>query len=176
MVQFTLPLTSTSIPNATPGTASDAVAVALDSNGDLAAANPGGDVLLFNAPVTSSSAAVATFKYGTPPASTQLVFNSSGDLFAVGGVNTVNRFTHPLTSASMPSQVITSTSLTNVMGVALDAAGKPHREQQRPNGQYFGCFCTAVQCCSHRNVGSEWHIQSDSCYEHTTVRRNQRKD
>jgi len=122
-LQFALPLTG-STPSATLSlaTASDVTAVAVDSAGNVAAGAFGGNISIFNGPITGSTSASTTFKNGTATSVDQMVFNSAGDLFATSFTNQINVFTHPLTSASTPSQVITSANLTSAFGVALDSA------------------------------------------------------
>ena len=122
-LQFALPLTGTT-PTATLSlpTASDVGAVAVDSAGNVAVGDVAGNITIFNAPITGSASAAATFKNGTATSVDQMVFNSAGDLFATSFTNQINVFTHPLTSASTPSQVITSANLTSGFGVALDSA------------------------------------------------------
>jgi hypothetical protein len=122
-VQFALPLTS-STPTATLSlsTASDVTAVAVDSAGNVALGDTGGNISIFNTPITGSASASATFKNGTSTSVDNLAFNSAGDLFATTFSNSINVFTHPLTSASTPSQVITSLNLTSSVGIVLDSA------------------------------------------------------
>jgi len=122
-LQFALPLTGIT-PAATLSlpTASDVTAVAVDSAGNVAVADIGGNISIFNGPITGSASASATFKAGTSITVESLAFNSAGDLFATTGSNSINVFTHPLTSASTPSQVITSANLTRSVGVVLDSA------------------------------------------------------
>ena len=122
-VQFSLPLTG-STPSATlnlPPTI-DVSAVAVDSAGNVAVGAFGGSISIFNAPITGSASASATFKNGTSTSVENLAFNSAGDLFATTNSNSINVFTHPLTSASTPSQVITSANLTISDGIVLDSA------------------------------------------------------
>lgn len=122
-LQFPLPLTGTT-PTATLSlpTAIDVSAVAVDSAGNVAVGAFGGNISIFNGPITGSASASATFKNGTSTFVDNLAFNSTGDLFATTNGNTINVFTHPLTSASTPSQVITNVNLTSSVGVALDSA------------------------------------------------------
>jgi hypothetical protein len=124
-VQFALPLTSaTPTPTATLSlaTASNASALAVDSAGNVAVGAIDGSISIFNAPITGSASASATFKNGTSTSVENLAFNSAGDLFATTFSNSINVFTHPLTSASTPSQVITSVNLTSSVGIVLDSA------------------------------------------------------
>ena len=122
-LQFALPLTG-STPTATLSlsTASDVTAMAVDSAGNVALGAVGGSISIFNAPITGSASASATFKNGSSTLVESLAFNSAGDLFATTNSNSINVFTHPLTSASTPSQVITSVNLTSSFGVVLDSA------------------------------------------------------
>lgn len=122
-VQFALPLTS-STPTATLSlaTASNVSAMAVDSAGNVALGDTGGNISIFNAPITGSASASATFKNGTSTSVENLAFNSAGDLFATTFSNSINVFTHPLTSASTPSQVITSVNLNRSVGIVLDSA------------------------------------------------------
>ena len=103
-------------------TASTVSALAVDSAGNVAVGDIGGNISIFNAPVTGSASASATFKNGTATSVENLAFNSAGDLFATTFSNSINVFTHPLTSASTPSQVITSVNLTSSVGIVLDSA------------------------------------------------------
>jgi len=122
-VQFALPLTG-STPSATlnlPPT-SDVSALAVDSAGNVAIGAFGGNISIFNGPISSSAFPSATFKNGTSTFVDNLAFNSAGDLFATTNSNSINVFTHPLTSASTPSQVITSVNLTLSDGLAFDSA------------------------------------------------------
>jgi len=121
--QFALPLTG-STPTATLSlpTASEVSALAVDSAGNVAVGAFGGSISIFNAPITGSASASATFKNGTSTFVEGLAFNSAGDLFATTNSNSINVFTHPLTSASTPSQVITSANLTASVGVVIDSA------------------------------------------------------
>lgn len=124
-LQFALPLpVSTPTPTATLSlpTAIDVSALAVDSAGNLAVGGFSGTISIFNAPITSSTSAAATFKNGTSAIVDNLAFNSAGDLFATTNGNTINVFTHPLTSASTPSQVITSANLILSDGLAFDSA------------------------------------------------------
>ena len=120
-VQFALPLTG-STPTATLSlpTASDVTAVAVDSAGNVAVGAFGGSISIFNAPITGSASASATFKNGTSTSVDNLAFNSAGDLFATTNSNSINVFTHPFTSASTPSQVIACVNLTGDLGIVLD--------------------------------------------------------
>jgi len=122
-VQFALPITG-STPTATLSlpTTINVSALAVDSAGNVAVGASDGSILIFNAPITSSSSASATFKNGTSTSVDNLAFNSAGDLFATTFSNSINVFTHPLTSASTPSQVITSVNLTSSVGIVLDSA------------------------------------------------------
>lgn len=122
-VQFALPITG-STPTATLSlpTAINVSALAVDSAGNVAVGASDGSISIFNAPITSSASASATFKNGTSTLVDNLAFNSAGDLFATTFSNSINVFTHPLTSASTPSQVITSVNLTSSVGVVLDSA------------------------------------------------------
>jgi hypothetical protein len=124
-LQFALPLTaSTPTPTATLSlpTASNVSALAVDSAGNVAAGTFGGNITIFNAPITGSASPSATFKNGTSTFVDNLAFNSAGDLFATTNSNSINVFTHPLTSASTPSQVITSVNLILSDGLAFDSA------------------------------------------------------
>ena len=103
-------------------TASTVSAMAVDSAGNVAVGDFGGSISIFNAPVTGSASASATFKNGTSTFVENLAFNSAGDLFATTNSNSINVFTHPLTSASTPSQVITSVNLTSSVGIVFDSA------------------------------------------------------
>jgi hypothetical protein len=63
-------------------TARDVTAVAVDSAGNVALGDTGGNISIFNVPITSSASASATFKNGTSTSVENLAFNSAGDLFA----------------------------------------------------------------------------------------------
>jgi hypothetical protein len=122
---YTLPITSTSTPMVTLTNAATAnlVAVAVDTNGNIATGDNAGHLAVFNAPITASSTAVATFNNGAATNNGQLVFNSSGDLFAPTVGANVNLFTHPLTSASTPSQSITGGGPLSAIGAGVDSSG-----------------------------------------------------
>jgi hypothetical protein len=126
ILQFTLPITNTSTPTVTVaptnGT-SNVTALAVDTAGNLATGDFAGHLAIFNAPITSTSTAAATFANGTATNDGQLAFNNAGDLFASTVSTKVNLFTHPLSSSSTPSQAITDVSLTSAVGAALDGAG-----------------------------------------------------
>jgi hypothetical protein len=94
----------------------------VDSAGNVAVGAFGGNISIFNGPITGSASASATFKNGTSAFVDNLAFNSAGDLFATTNSNTINVFTHPLTSASTPSQVITNVNLSSSVGIVLDSA------------------------------------------------------
>ena len=123
--QFTLPVTSTS--TSTVGLSTTFVfGLAVDSNGNIAAGDQLGDLAVFNAPLSSSATASATFSNGTTITNNQLAFNAAGDLFATDGFTNVNLFRQPFTSASTPSQVISAVvnaSFNIVSGAALDSSG-----------------------------------------------------
>ena len=125
VLQYKLPITSTSTPTVsfTGAATSYLVALALDSNGNLAAGDNAGHLVIFNAPITNSSTASISFNNGAGTNNGQLVFNSAGDLFAPIVGNRINLFTHPLSSASTPSLGITDASLVQAIGAALDASG-----------------------------------------------------
>jgi hypothetical protein len=125
ILQYTLPITSTSTPAVTLSNSNttNVVSLAVDSSGNLASALLGGTVAIFNAPITSSSSASATFNNATAASTGQLVYNSAGDLFATTFSNKVNLFTHPLSSASTPSLGITDASMVSANGATLDPSG-----------------------------------------------------
>src|SRR5215471_363979 len=124
ILQYTLPITSSSTPSLTLANSNtvNLVAVAVDFNGNLADSDLAGNIAIFNAPLTSSTTASAAFKNGTSLAA-QLVYNSAGDLFATTQSNKVNLFTHPLSSSSTPSLGITDASLVSAFGATLDPSG-----------------------------------------------------
>jgi hypothetical protein len=126
ILQFTLPITNTSMPSVTVaptnGT-SNLTALAVDASGNLATGDFAGHLAIFPAPITSTSTASATFNNGTATNDGQLAFNAVGDLFATTTSTKVNLFTHPLSSSSTPSLGITDASLTSAVGAALDNSG-----------------------------------------------------
>lgn len=126
ILQFTLPITSTSTPTVTVaptnGTA-NVTALAVDGAGDLATGDNAGHLAVFPAPITSTSTATSIFSNGTATNDGQLAFNANGDLFAATVSTKVNLFTHPLSSSSTPSSGITDASLTSAIGAALDSTG-----------------------------------------------------
>ena len=113
ILQYTLPITSTSTPTVTIA-ADNVTCLAVDAAGNL---------WIFNAPLTSASTASATFNNGLTVGNGQILFNSAGDLFAATEDTSVNLFTPPLSSASTVSQTITDASITSAIGAALDASG-----------------------------------------------------
>jgi len=125
ILQYSLPITSASVPAlslvnaATPSL----VALALDSSGNLATGDNAGNLAFYAGPVTGSTSVSATFKNGTATNDGQLFFNSAGDLFAPTTGNKVNVFTHPLTSSSTPFLVVTDPGLTSSTGALLDSGG-----------------------------------------------------
>jgi hypothetical protein len=126
ILQFTLPITNTSMPSvtvaATNGT-SNLTALAVDASGDLATGDNAGHLAGFPAPITSSSTATATFSNGTATNNGQLAFNTAGNLFATTTSTKVNVFNPPISSSSTPAQSITDASLTSAVGAALDNSG-----------------------------------------------------
>jgi hypothetical protein len=126
ILQFTLPITSTSTPSVTvaptTGTA-NLTALALDAAGDLATADNAGHLAIFKAPITSSSTASATFSNGTASNDGQLAFNTAGALLAATVSTKVNVFNPPLSNTSTPAQSVTDASLTSAIGAALDSSG-----------------------------------------------------
>jgi hypothetical protein len=125
ILQYTLPITSSSTPTVTVSNAAttNLVAVTVDASGNLATGDNAGHLAIFNAPITASTTAVATFNNGVATNDGQLVFNNAGDLFAASVSTNVNLFTHPLSSASTPSTSITGGGTTSAIGAALDSAG-----------------------------------------------------
>jgi hypothetical protein len=126
ILQFTLPITSTSMPSvtvaATNGT-SNLTALAVDASGNLATGDNAGHLAVFPAPITSTSTATSTFANGTAANDGQLAFNANNDLFATTTSTKVNFFTHPFSSSTTPSLGITDASLTSAVGAALDSSG-----------------------------------------------------
>jgi hypothetical protein len=126
ILQFALPITSTSTPSVTVaptnGTA-NLTALAVDAAGDLATADNAGHLAIFQAPITSSSTASATFSNGTAANNGQLAFNTAGALLAATDSTKVNVFNPPLSNTSTPAQSVTDASLTSAVGVALDPSG-----------------------------------------------------
>jgi hypothetical protein len=126
ILQYALPITSTSTPTLTVTTTAgtvNVVALALDSAGNLASGDNAGHLAIFSAPITSSSTASAAFNNGSATNDGQLVFNNTGDLFVPTVSTKVNLFNHPLSSASTVSQAITDASLSSAIGAALDSGG-----------------------------------------------------
>jgi hypothetical protein len=126
ILQFTLPITNTSMPSvtvaATNGT-SNLTALAVDASGNLATGDNAGHLAVFPAPITSTSTATSTFANGTAASDGQLAFNANNDLFATTDSTKVNFFTHPFSSSTTPSLGITDASLTSAVGAALDSSG-----------------------------------------------------
>ena len=123
--QFALPITSTSTSTVSLST-TFVFGLAVDNHGNVAAGDQSGDLAVFNAPLSSSAIASATFSNGTTIANNQLAFSAAGDLFATDGFTNVNLFKQPFTSASTPSQVISAVvngSFNIISGAALDSSG-----------------------------------------------------
>jgi hypothetical protein len=115
VLQYTLPLTSTSIPTATlPVSAED---LAVDWSGDLATWNAG-EVTFFQSPITNSSTATATFAVNGGP----LIFNGAGDLVLKYDPDGFYTYAPPFSSAAI-SQFVNNTYISNTVGAAMDAEG-----------------------------------------------------
>jgi len=113
ILQFTLPLTSTSTPSVTvPSTGGlSPFEVAVDSNGNLAVTDLLGNLAIYHPPLTSSSTPAAVFPNGAFISAGPIAFDSNGNLFAAGkntgtGGGGLNIFAPPFSSASTPSQVL----------------------------------------------------------------------
>jgi hypothetical protein len=96
------------------------VGVAVNANGDLAAANNSGGLNIFPAPLSASSVASASFANAGSP-NMQLAFGPSGKLFACTQGAKVNVFTGPFTDSTVFSSQITDAGVLTSFGVAFDA-------------------------------------------------------
>src|ERR1700681_4487404 len=112
ILQFNLPLTSTTTSNFTMTATNNVVALAVDANGNLAAGLLSGSINFFPAPLSGTSVPSATFSNGGASNNGQAAFLSTGDLWAATVSNKVNRFNTPFTDAGMVSDI----------GVAIDPA------------------------------------------------------
>lgn len=124
ILQFTLPITSTSTPAVTVATTAgttNVTTLAVDANGNLATGDNAGHLAMFNFPITNSSTASMAFNNGSATNDGQLVFNNAGDLFAATVGAKVNLFTHPLSSSSTVSLGITNAGITGAIGAGLDS-------------------------------------------------------
>jgi hypothetical protein len=129
---YVLPLTanSTAAFSIPPPVSGPVDGLAVDANGNVAAADNAATIRFFAAPLSGASLPAVTFRNG--PGGTQdrhLAFTAAGDIFiASGGTDfrfgtddKVNFFAHPFTNASAPSSSITNAGL-HPFGVTLDAA------------------------------------------------------
>lgn len=125
ILQFTLPLTNTSTPLVTVQTTLNSFGLAVDSNGNLAVADIGGNLAIYRPPLTGSSTPTAIFGNGTFSSVGSIGFDTTGKLFAVGGIplstgEAVNIFSPPFSATTTPSQTLSISGL-NVGG--LDSSG-----------------------------------------------------
>lgn len=125
ILQYPLPITSTSTPSVT--LAVPAHAVAVDSNGNLAVADNAGNLLIYTAPVSNTSTPSSTIT--TADQNGFVAFAPNGDLVAsalnLGGgqvSSQINLYTQPLSSSSTVSQVVKTTDGTNIRGLAVDGS------------------------------------------------------
>jgi hypothetical protein len=116
---YTLPLNASSTPVFSFSYPSG-VGVAVNANGDLAAANNSGGLNIFPAPLSASSVASASFANAGSP-NMQLAFGPSGKLFACTQGAKVNVFTGPFTDSTVFSSQITDAGVLTSFGVAFDA-------------------------------------------------------
>lgn len=121
VLQYTLPLTSSSTPNFSLATSICACALALDAAGDLALSDAAGNVQIFTAPLSAASVPSAAFTNAGEQAG-QIAFTPAGDLIASTHHDHMNVFTRPFSNGSTPSRTITAPLLNDTAGVAIDAA------------------------------------------------------
>jgi hypothetical protein len=121
VLQFTLPLTSSSTPNFAIAS-NNVVAVATDSNGTLAVGDNAGNLQIFAPPLSGSSVPASIFKNGTASNNGQIAFTNANDFWAATVSNRVNGFTHPFSNASMPSGFVTNAALVSAIGTGFDPA------------------------------------------------------
>ena len=128
VLQFTLPLTNSSIAGVTLSNSAtnNIVGLAVDSSGNLATGDSAGHLTIYNAPIGNSSTASASFlngRAGSTTGSDQLFFTSAGDLYAATAGPSFNIFSHPLSSSSTPSNIINDKTLNLTAGAAFDSGG-----------------------------------------------------
>ena len=122
ILQFNLPLTSSSTANFDMHAASNIVSLGLDANGDLAAGLLNGKINFFAAPLSGTSTPSATFANGAASNNGQLAFLNTGDFWAATVSNRTNRFNAPFSNASTPAAFVTDPGMVSDIGVAIDAA------------------------------------------------------
>ena len=175
--QYALPLTSASVPSAALPVAAGALAV--DSNGNLAAADGSNHLLIFTAPITSSSTPSATFtNAAADPAGGNgfVAFTPSGDLVASAHnfspppeVSQVNVYAHPFSSATTVSQVIKTPSGASI-GVAVDGSGNLYVSSQ---GGFNGFINVFAPPFTGAPVVSQPAFSADGAYAAVAVNGNQ---
>jgi hypothetical protein len=121
IARYTLPMTPSSTVDFTIPLVSD-FDVTFDGAGNLVTDDNSGHIAIIEKPLSASSSPVATFRNGTATAGGQVVLTPSGTMIASGQGATLNVFVPPFTNSSVAASSITSASLTNGFGVALDAA------------------------------------------------------
>lgn len=122
ILQFNLPLTSSTTSNFTMTATNNVVSLGLDANGDLAAGLLNGSINFFPAPLSGASVPSATFSNGGASNNGQLAFLNTGDLWAATVSNKVNRFNTPFSNASVPAAFVTDPGMVSDIGVAFDPA------------------------------------------------------
>jgi hypothetical protein len=129
VLQYPLPITSTSTPSVTLSVPASAVAV--DSNGSLAVADKAGNLLIYTAPVSNASTPSVMFANASATAGQNgfVAFAPNGDLVASalslspGQVSSqINLYTQPFSSGSTISQVVKTTDSTTISGLAVDGS------------------------------------------------------
>jgi hypothetical protein len=124
LLQFPLPLTSTSTPSVTlSNVVNPGFGLAVDSSGNIATADRAGNVAIYTTPLTNSSTPTATFHDGGLFPNLGIAFDASGALFVPDG-SAVEVFTPPFSSTSVPSRVISlPANLGGPSAVGFDRAG-----------------------------------------------------
>ena len=171
VLQFNLPLTTTTTPNFlmawnSPGAVPDSIgnlpeAVAVDAGGNLAVGDRAGYVQFFMAPISATNLPSAIFDadasvptpFGVDRSIAQMTFTNAGDLWLGAGayLGRVNAFTHPFSNASAPSTFVTDASLSAVVldpyavGTAFDAAQNLYVADVQI-GTYVTCSSGAGTC------------------------------
>lgn len=132
LLQYSLPLTASSVPSLVIPTAADPSSIAVDANGNLVVAVGSGFSLgrldVFNAPLSSSSTPVATI--GIPPVGSNvwtingpMAISPAGDLYATAYPDVVDVVRHPFGNTTRPSSPLAPPGLAGTSGVAFDRAG-----------------------------------------------------
>jgi Bacterial Ig-like domain (group 3) len=121
VLQFSLPLTSSTAPNFSIAS-NNVVAVAADASGNLAVGDNAGNLSFFSAPLSSASTPSASFKNGAASNNGQIAFTNAGDFWAATVSNRANGFTNPFSNASTPSAFVTDGGMVSDIGTAFDPA------------------------------------------------------